>query len=463
MRIDVPTSGTDVDVLVVGAGGGGLSAALAASQAGSSVLLLEARRTFSEDCNTAMSTAMIPAGGSRWQRAAGVDDSAEAFLADVMAKTDGGADRAVAMALTSVAPKLVEWLADDCGLDLQLVTDFLYPGHSVHRCHTVPDRSGQSMHRHLLRVVESTDTVTLLTERRLDRLDRSGGGAWAATFVAPDGSADTVRVGSVILATNGFGADPDRVARLMPEIADGLYFGGPSSAGDALRIGETLGADTGCLDAYQGHGSVATPHGVIVTWATVMHGGVVVNTEGRRFADEAHGYSEFAREVLAQPGRVAWTVFDERVHEACGVFADYQRLVEVGALRRAATVGELATVIGCPEPALAATMTAARVAAAGIERDPFGRTSWEAPLSGGYLAVKVTGALFHTQGGLCVDADAAVLAGGEPIGGLYAVGGAAIGMSGHGPAGYLAGNGLLAALGLGYLAGRAAARVSAGG
>jgi fumarate reductase flavoprotein subunit len=89
--------------------------------------------------------------------------------------------------------------------------------------------------------------------------------------------------------------------------------------------------------------------------------------------------------------------------------------------------------------------------------DEFGRTFWEKPLRPPYGAVKVTGALFHTQGGLRVDANATVLHNGAPIPGLYAAGGAAVGISGHGAAGYLAGNGLLSALGLGYLAGRHAA------
>jgi fumarate reductase flavoprotein subunit len=108
-----------------------------------------------------------------------------------------------------------------------------------------------------------------------------------------------------------------------------------------------------------------------------------------------------------------------------------------------------------------ATLETAERAARGQAPDPLGRSAWEAPLQPPYGLVKVEGALFHTQGGLLVDHNAAVLRRGRPIPGLYAAGGAAAGMSGHGPDGYLAGNGLLAALGLGYLAGTAAARARA--
>jgi fumarate reductase flavoprotein subunit len=110
-----------------------------------------------------------------------------------------------------------------------------------------------------------------------------------------------------------------------------------------------------------------------------------------------------------------------------------------------------------PPDALGETLRSSAAFAAGTDRDPFGRALWPHTLVPPFAAVKVTGALFHTQGGLRVDGNAAVLAGGSPIPGLYAAGGAAAGISGHGAEGYMSGNGLLSALGLGYLAGRAIA------
>jgi fumarate reductase flavoprotein subunit len=222
-----------------------------------------------------------------------------------------------------------------------------------------------------------------------------------------------------------------------------------------LRIGEQIGADLAGLDAYQGHGSLAIPHGVLLTWATVMHGGVLLNSAGERFGDETTGYSEFGAKVVAQPGGVGWMVFDRRINDACLPFADFRDLVDYGAVRWADDVAAVAATIGAPLDRVASTLATADAVATGRAADPFGRTShWERPLEPPYAVVKVTGALFHTQGGLAVDSHARVLRRGVPIPGLYAAGGAAVGMSGHGADGYLAGNGLLAALGLGYLAGR---------
>ncbi|HSF26750.1 MAG TPA: FAD-binding protein [Actinomycetes bacterium] len=445
----------DVDVVVAGAGAGGLAAALSAAEAGRSVLVVEARESFRHGCNTAMSTAMVPAGGSRWQAAAGIEDSPQRFLDDVRRKTGGRADPDVALALTRVAPTLVGWLADRCGLPLELVTDFDYPGHSRRRCHTVPDRSGATLHRLLLEAVAGDERIDLLVPRRLvDVTTDPVGTVTGVRLQAPGGAGEEISAAAVVLATNGFGANPELVRRHLPGIADGLYFGGDGSTGDALAVGDRLGADLACLDAYQGHGSVAVPHGVLLTWAAVMHGGVLVNADGARFGDESTGYSEFAGLVLRQPGATAWVVYDERIDSACAAFADYRRCVEAGAIRRADDVDQLAALVGARSAVLGQTLADASAAAVGAAPDRWGRTHWEAPLAPPYLAVKVTGALFHTQGGLRVDQQARVLRAGTPVGGLYAVGGAAVGMSGHGADGYLAGNGLLAALGLGYLAGR---------
>jgi fumarate reductase flavoprotein subunit len=447
---------TDVDVLVAGAGAAGLAAAITAADRGLSVVVAEASATWRDGSNTAMSTSMIPAAGSRWQREAGIDDSPDLFRDDVMRKTGGLADATVARALVDVAPALVAWLADACGVALELVTDLRYPGHARLRCHAVCDRSGRTLLTGLLAALAQREAELVVPLRLVDVAE--AGGALLARTARPSGDEETIRARAVVLATNGFGANRELVRTHLPEIADGLYFGGEGSRGDALAIGERLGADTGFLDAYQGHGSVAVPHGILLPWAAVVHGGVLVNARGERFGDETAGYSEFGRPVLEQPGHEAWVVYDRRVDELCRPFADYRRCLDAGAVRWAADAHALAEITGAPASALAATLSDAHAAAAGDAPDAHGRTDWEAALEPPFAAVRVTGALFHTQGGLLVDGGAAVLRGGRPVPGLYAAGGAAAGISGHGAGGYLAGNGLLAALGLGYLAGNAACR-----
>jgi fumarate reductase flavoprotein subunit len=429
----------DVDLVVAGAGGG-LAGALRAAELGLDVLVVEADAHFLRGNNTSMSTAMIPGAGSRYQRAAGIEDSPELFLADIAAKSHGEADGRVATTLAHVGAELVEWLADHVGVPIELPTDFTYPGHSVQRVHTVPGRHGSTLLRALADAVTASERIDLLTPARLVDVRLRADGR-VAVIEHPDGRREEISAGAVLLATNGYGADPDLVRTHLPEIAGATYHGSAHSRGDALRIGVALGAATGCLDSYQGHAGLSPSAQTLVTWATVMHGAVVVDRDGHRFGDETCGYSEYAALLAARPGGRGWVVLDERIDALCRPFTDYRDVVGSGAVRRGATVEELAGRIGVPAAALEAELT-------GPER--VGRTP---ALTPPYLAIEIVPALFHTQGGLLVDGDAQVLdAAGEPLGGIYASGGAAVGMSGHGAAGYLAGNGLLPALGLAYLA-----------
>jgi fumarate reductase flavoprotein subunit len=437
--------------LVVAGAGGGLVGALRAASHGLSVLVVERNENFALGNNTAMSTAMVPGAGTRWQREAAVEDSPETFLADIMAKTHGEADERLAHALTSVSAPLVEWLADGLGLPMSLVTDFPYPGHSQFRCHTVPGRAGKTMLQHVVRQARRSDLVDVLTPARLTDVVVGPEGVEEAVVTGPNGE-ERIPTGAVLLATNGFGADADLVRRHIPEIAGAVYYGSEGSTGDALRIGERLGAATGYLDAYQGHAALAMPAATLAGWATVMHGAFLIDRSGRRFGDETTGYSEYAAQVLERAGGEAWIILDQRIHEACLEFQDYRDTVESGAVKWGETIADVARGVGVDAAGLEATLQEAVAGAAG-ELDPFGRTFWEKPLEAPYAAIAVRPALFHTQGGLVVDGHARVLRpGDEPIDGLYASGGAAVGISGHGASGYLAGNGLLPAFGLAYLA-----------
>ncbi len=440
-----------VDLVVCGAGGG-LVAALRAAELGVSVLLVEKNPHFAAGNNTAMSTAMVPGAGTRWQRAAGIEDSPAVFLADADRKTGGTADPDVSAALTEVSARLVEWLADSAGIELDLVVDFDYPGHSRSRCHTVHDRSGRTLIAGLWARVAAHPGIDVMTRAELTGIGPRQDGVREVVLETPAGT-QVVPARAVLLATSGFAARRDAVRAHIPEIADAVYHGSEEATGTALRIGEELGAEARQLDAYQGHAALALPGATLVGWATVMNGGFLVRRDGRRFGDETTGYSEYAAVVQRAAGGRAWLVLDRRIHQACLVFRDYQETVESGAIHWASGPAELARLTGVDEAGLTETLSHARAFARGEAADPFGRQHWGEPLSDELGAVAVSPALFHTQGGLRVDRHAAVLdAEGRRIEGVYASGGAAVGMSGSGASGYLAGNGLLAALGLSFLA-----------
>ncbi len=438
-----------VETLIIGAGACGMVAALAAFEAGQDVLLIEADPVPSG--STALSAGLIPAAGTRFQTEAGIDDSPALFAADIQAKAHDENDPALVEAMAQTAGAVIEWLTETHGLPFSLVTDFDYPGHSRRRMHGLPTRAGRELIDALRARIEALD-IPLICNRRANRLYASGSNLAGAQLTLPDGGTEAVGSDRLILACNGFGGNRTMVSDHMAEIDNAVWFGHDGNRGEAITWGQALGAKTEHLGAYQGHGNVAHPHGILITWATIAEGGVQVNSAGQRFWNEAQGYSEAARAVLSQPGGVAWVVFDSRISGIARQFEDFKNAEEQGAVITAETLGALAQKVGLPSTALLKTV--AEIPTNGA--DAFGRTWNTAALKAPFCAVKVTGALFHTQGGLDVDPQTAKVHrnDGGTFNNLYAAGGAACGVSGKGDSGYLSGNGLLAAVTLGYIAGK---------
>lgn len=457
-RVERREFGYRAPVVVVGAGAAGMIAALAAGEGGGEVLVLE--RDPLPRGSTALSAGLVPAAATRWQAEAGIADEPGLFARDIAAKAHGEPDPGIAAFAARSAGPILEWLADRHGLRFSVVDDFSYPGHSARRMHGLPSRSGEELIDALRQAVEAAG-IPVLCDAHVTELFATGDGrVLGLRFERPDGTAEEVGCERLVLACNGYGGNKALVAKHISPLADALYFGHPGNQGDALLWGEALGARTRHLNGHQGHGSVAHPAGILISWATITEGGFQVNAEGRRFSDEARGYSEQAAEVLRQPGGVAWTIFDTRIAAITRQFEDFRRAEGIGAIVTADTVGDLARRINVPEAALGETFTGVASFISGEAPDPLGRAfSGVPPLAPPYCAVRVTGALFHTQGGLVTDTDARVIgADGQPLPNLYAAGGAACGVSGNDASGYLSGNGLLMAVTLGHAAGRHAGR-----
>ena len=409
-------------IAIVGAGACGLVAALTLQEAGADCVLLE--RDALPSGSTALSSGFIPAAGTRWQKAIGVVDSPALFVRDIQSKNrDGANPDVVAAAVAAVGPAL-EWLADRHGIPFHVLEGFLYPGHGLARMHAVPEKTGVGLMGRLLAAAQKAG-VDLLTNALVTDLVASSGRISSVTIERPDHSMEEIPCDAVLLACNGYGGNRELVRRHIPEIADAEYAGHAGNQGDALRWGETLGAKLSDLGAYQGHGAWVVPHGKLLTWAMVGEGALRLNASGERVGEPGQGYSEAAPDVLSQPGGFAWCIYDEKLHLLGLTFPDYVELNDLGAIRKTSTV----------EPLFEKAVS----------------TGFKPP----YYIVRVTGALFHTQGGLEIDARARVLdPAGRPLPNLYAGGGAARGLSGGQVWGYLSGNGLLSAVALGRIAGQ---------
>ncbi|MBT4489154.1 MAG: FAD-dependent oxidoreductase [Rhodospirillaceae bacterium] len=446
----------EVPVAIIGGGACGLVAALTLADAGIAPLVLE--RDAMPSGSTGLSSGMIPACGTSMQRQLDVEDTVEMLVHDIQAKAKGQADPAIARAVAEASGPTVEWLVADHGVELTLVGGFLYPGFSALRMHAPPSRQGADLMAGLLRAAEGAG-IDIMTNARVTELFASADGrVTGLTLERPDGTVEDIGCQALILACNGYGGNPDMVRRHIPEMATAEYFGHPGNQGDAVAWGTALGAAVKHMGAYQGHGSVASPHGILITWALMMNGGIQINNQGLRFSNEHRGYSEQAVDVLAQPERIAWLVFDDRLLTLGREFEEFNLAEAAGAVCHCADPRELAQAIDVPGEALTGTLAETAAWAEGDGEDPFGRDFTSQPaLTSPLHAIKVTGALFHTQGGLEIDRHARVLRpDGSALPNLYAGGGAACGVSGSQVWGYLSGNGLLTAVNLGRLAGQAA-------
>jgi fumarate reductase flavoprotein subunit len=259
----------------------------------------------------------------------------------------------------------------------------------------------------------------------------------------------------------GFAANAALVARHMPEAAAAGYNGHEGSRGDAVMIGQRLGGALADMAAYQGYGMLTDPQGVSVPPGVIIEGGLLVNADGRRFVDETADIAGMVHPVLAQHGARAWVIFDAAIEARCAYIPETRLLMDLNAARCADSLAGLAQATGVEALALEASLSDARDAHARRAADGVGR-AWIhiPPPSAPYRALRVRGAVYHTQGGLQVDGDARVQrSDGSRLPNLFAGGGSARGVSGPSFWGYLPAMGLCSAATLGMIAGASAARI----
>ncbi len=278
----------EIDVLVIGAGGCGLTAALSAHEHGAEVLVLE--RDSSALGTTAMSTGLIPGAGSRFQKEAGIEDSPEQFAKDILAKTKNETDADMAAYLADESAPTIEWLVDHCNVPLSLVTSFDYPGHTYRRMHGSPNRTGSELMGALHDAMARNDLDVVLEAPVTDLFADDSGRVQGVRITRPDGTIEDLGCKALVLACCGFAGSREMLEEYIPEIVEAEFFGHPGNKGDAIRWGTDLGAAIGDIHSYQGHGGLAYGQGVPILWAHIMEGGFQVNAEGKRFSNEAKGY-----------------------------------------------------------------------------------------------------------------------------------------------------------------------------
>lgn len=348
------------------------------------------------------------------------------------------------------AKTVIEWL-EGMGVKWTVMNSLFY-GQSNYRMH-LAEGSGKGLSGCMIATLENNDNITLmLNTPGTGLMTNDAGEVIGVTAQGADGEMQ-ILAKNTILCTSGFAANQEMVAKYMPEMSVAQPYYAPGATGEGIQWGMELGAAVANMGAYQGHAFYGVGYGS-TDQGIANNGGIFINQNGVRFTNEYGGYSELTPHVLHQPGHYCYMVFNDAI---AAKSAKFEKFKEAGIVFSGDTAEELAAQLNIDSAKFAQTITEYQASIVRGE-DEFNRTklpeSFEAP----YYAIKITGDLRHTQGGLVTDIATHVMKeDGTLIPGLYAAGGVMEGFSSTGGPGYMSGNGLLQAFIFGKIAGERAA------
>lgn len=454
-KTDADKSYTDgtCDIVVVGAGGAGLSAAVAAAETDSALKIVVLEKQGILGGNTNYSTGGINAAETAIQQGLGIKDSKQLFYDDTMRGGKYENIPSLVRNLVDHAPATISWLT---GLGADLTDVGLMGGSSVKRTHR--PQGGSAIGPHLMKILKTAcrkENIEIRTSNKVtDLLSAVDGSVTGVRVQNADGSSYTLTAQSVIIATGGFGANIAMVAKQQPSLSGFATLNHPGATGDALGWVTAIGGATVQMANIQIHPTAEATNHVLITEAVRGNGAILVNHEGRRFCNEMDTRDVVSAAILAQSQGEALLVFDQEVRKSLASIETYssQHLLSEGN-----TIAELAGAVSVPAETLSQTISRYNTQQKAGRDEDFGRIATAMPVSletPPFYAVRVTPAIHHTMGGLSVNTQTQVLrADGTPIVGLYAAGEVTGGLHG---ANRLGGNGVADIVVNGRLAGLAA-------
>ena len=456
----------DADVVVIGAGGAGMTAAMTAADAGQKVVILESQAMVGG--NSARATGGMNAAKTVYQdenefdQAAGVEktlataaekyadnetitalaktvseqwaayqanptgyfDSVELMELDTMVGGKGINDPELVKTLCEGTADAIDWL-DENGITLHNVSSF--GGASVKRIHRPVNEEGkvvsvgaymipllqENCEKRGIDIVLNTTVDTILTD--------ANGAAMGVSGTNKDGNTVVVNAKSVILATGGFGANLDMVTQYKPELAGFMTTNAAGAQGQGIEMATAIGAGTVDMDQIQIHPTVEANTAALITEGLRGDGAILVNANGERFIDEVGTRDVVSAAEIAQPGSYSWLIVDQAMADASSVIQGY---IKKGYTKTGATYEELAKELDVDPAAFANTMETWNGYVEAKNDPDFGRTSFANPLNNGpYYAIKVTAGVHHTMGGVTINSATEVLKeDGTVIPGLFAAG-----------------------------------------
>ena len=495
-------STVEADVVVVGAGGAGMTAAITAAGEGKSVVILESQSMVGG--NSVRATGGMNAGKTVYQdenefgESAGVEktlktaaekyadnetitalaktvseqwaayqanptgyfDSVELMELDTMIGGKGINDPELVETLCANSADAIDWL-DEHGITLHNVSSF--GGASVKRIHRPVNAEGKtvSVGSYMIPLLqencEKAGVKMMLDTTATEILTDANGAAVGVKATGASGETVTVNAKAVVLASGGFGANLDMVVKYKPELKGFMTTNAPGIQGQGIEMAQAIGAATVDMDQIQIHPTVEANTAALITEGLRGDGAVLINAEGKRFIDEVGTRDVVSAAEIAQTGSYSWLVVDQAMVDASSVIQGY---IKKGYTVTGETYEELGKAMGVDEAAFAETMKTWNGYVEAKNDPDFGRTSFANKLdTAPYYAIKVTAGVHHTMGGLTINTNTEVLkADGTVIPGLFAAGEVTGGVHG---ANRLGGNAVADFTVFGRIAGKAASDYAA--
>ena len=410
----------EYDVIVLGAGGAGMCAAIAAKEAGAeSVVIFESMAI--SGGNTSYSSSGMNAAYTKYQEAAGIEDSVDLFISDTVSGGHNKNNVALVAQMCEGSSAGIDWVAAH-GLELSDVTSM--GGASVARCHRPADKT--AIGANLVPALEAAcgeAGIEIVFETAAKELVVTDGAVTGVVVEDKDGNQSTYAAGAVVLATGGFGFNFDMISMYRPDLADFITTNAPGIQGDGMVMAQAAGANLIQMDQIQIHPTVYQETGALIGEAVRGGGGILINANGERFTNEMGTRDVVSNAELAQPDGKVWCFYDQTLFDAnavCAKYADREMSIS------GETLEDLCATIGVDAAAVQATLDTYNAAVAdGGASDPFGRTTGlvAALETAPFYAIPCAPGIHHCMGGVYVDGDSQALTiKGEKVVGLYAAG-----------------------------------------
>lgn len=411
-------SDCETDIVIVGAGGAGLTAATEAADKGANVIVLEKAGIVGGNTNS--STGGLNASETSVQKRLNIKDSNEQFFKDTMKGGHYKNDEILVREMVEKSAKIVDWLQSDIvGADLSDVG--IMGGSSNKRTHRPV--GGQAIGTHLVPklydAAKNAGAEIRVNSTVTDVLEENGRAV--GVKVKNEAGEYTIKAKAVIIATGGFGANSQMIEKYRPDLKGFATTNVKTTTGDAFSWLEKFNAKLRLMDAIQIHPSVIPDKGVLITEAVRGNGAIMISHEGKRFVNELDTRDVTSAAILALPEKRAFIFFNQEVRKSLKAIEDYDKK---GFLVTGKTLEEIAEKLGMNESVLKQTVETYNKAQASAHDSEFGRKDMACSLkTGPYYAVEIEPAIHHTMGGLVINTRGQVMnENNEVIPNLYAAG-----------------------------------------